>query len=229
MSTQSDARQSPENVRGSYHRAHLSEDRARAVLWKVLGEHLAGYVPPDARVLELGAGYCYWINDVRASRRVAVDIWDELPEHAGPDVRAVVHDLNLGLPALAEAPFDVVMASNVLEHFEPDMVSQLCGELYRILRDGGRLIVIQPNFRFAYRRYFDDYTHRSIFTDVSMANLLRAHGFGIECVQARFLPYSLQGKEGAVHPWLIRAYLHSPLKPFAGQMLVVARKGPAAR
>src|SRR5438270_131791 len=182
MSTQPDSAQSPAERRGAYHRAHFTEDRARSVLWKILGEYLARYVRPDARVLELGAGYCYWINDLQASQRVAVDIWDELPKHAGPGVRAVVHDLNFGLPALAEAPFDAVMASNVLEHFEPDKVSQLCGELYRILGDEGRLIVIQPNFRFAYRRYFDDYTHRSIFTDVSLANLLRAHGFDIETV-----------------------------------------------
>lgn len=212
---------------GSYHQAHLTEDSARAILWQILSAHLAHYVPANASVLELGAGYCYWINSVRATKRVALDVWDELPRHASVEVNAIIHDLSLGLPAFAEAPFDVVMASNVLEHFEPDRVSQLCAEVFGALRDGGRFIVIQPNFRFAYRRYFDDYTHRSIFTDVSLANLLRSRGFNIETVESRFLPYSLQGKHRAVRAWLIKAYLLSPIKPFAGQMLIVARKSPA--
>ena len=93
-----------------------------------------------------------------------------------------------------------------------------------MLSADGRFIIVQPNFRYAYRRYFDDYTHRSVFTDVSLKALLRSRGFHIEACLPRFLPYSMQGAGGAVRPWLIRAYLRSPIKPRAGQMLVVARK-----
>ena len=37
-------------------------------------------------------------------------------------------------------------------------------------------------------------------------------------------PYSMRDTRLPISPWLIRAYLRSPLKPFAGQMLVVARR-----
>ena len=147
-----------------------------------------------------------------------------MPQYAAPEVLAVCHDLTQGLSVLGEEKFDAVLASNVIEHFEPDTAARLVGDVFKHLRAGGRFIIIQPNFRFAYRRYFDDYTHRSIFTDVSLPNLLRAHGFDIERVEARFMPYSLQGKSTFVQPWLIRAYLLSPFKPLAGQMLVIARK-----
>jgi len=213
----------------SYHAVHLTEDSARAVVWQVIAEYLSVYVPPDAQVLELGAGYCHWINGVRAARKVALDSWQELPKHAADDVQPIQHDLSQGLTVLGEQQFDVVMASNVLEHFEPDAASSLVAEVFAHLREKGRFIVIQPNFRYAYRDYFDDYTHRSIFTDVSLPNLMRSHGFRIEKTQARFMPYSLRGSRLPIRPWLIRAYLRSPIRPFAGQMLVIGQKPGAAR
>ena len=38
------------------------------------------------------------------------------------------------------------------------------------------------------------------------------------------MPYSLRDGRLPVVPLLIQMYLASPIKPFAGQMLVVARK-----
>ena len=207
-----------------YHAAHLTADPARTVLWSVIARPLARWIPPDAHVVELGAGYCDWINHVQAARRVAVDIWPDIPRHAGPGVETMVLDLSGDLTALGRSTFDAVLASNVLEHFEPDTASRLVGGIADMLRPGGRVVLVQPNFRFAFRHYFDDYTHRSIFTDVSLPALLRAHRLDIELVQPRFLPYSIRGARGFVHPWLVRAYLHAPVKPLAGQMLVVARK-----
>ena len=208
----------------AYHAVHLPEDPARPIVWRVLAEHLARWVPASAEVLEIGAGYCGWINAVRAARKVAVDVWPEFPRHAAGDVEALVLDAATGLPSLGAGRFDVVLASNVLEHFPPDTAARLVGEIGGLLKPGGRAILLQPNFRYAYRRYFDDYTHRSVFTDVSLPNLLRAHGFDVELVRARFLPYSMRGFRVPIRAWMVRAYLRSPLKPGAGQMLVVGRR-----
>jgi hypothetical protein len=84
--------------------------------------------------------------------------------------------------------------------------------------------VVQPNFRYAWRHYFDDYTHRSVFTDVSLPAMLRAHGFRVVEVRPKFLPYSLQGARVPITRFLVSAYLRSPIKPLAGQMLIVAAK-----
>jgi SAM-dependent methyltransferase len=215
---------SAQTYRGAYQAVHLTEEASRKVLWGVLTEYLARYVPPGSHVLELGAGYCYWINGVRAARKVAVDLWEDLPGHTAADVEPVVLDVASGLRGLGERQFDVVLASNLLEHFEPDVSSQVVADVASLLRPRGRFIVLQPNFRYAFRHYFDDYTHRAIFTDVSLANLLRSHGFGIEALHPKFMPYSLRGSRLPVKPWLIRMYLRSPIKPMAGQMLIVGRK-----
>jgi SAM-dependent methyltransferase len=207
-----------------YHAAHLTNDPARTVLWQVIASHLASWIPPGAHVLEIGAGYCDWINHVRAARRVAVDVWPEITRYGAPGVEARVLDLSGELRTLGVGAFDVVLASNVLEHFDPDTAARVVADVGALLRPGGRVIVIQPNFRHAWRRYFDDYTHRSVFTDVSLPALLRSCGLTVERVQARFLPYSMKGASSFVRPWLVRAYLRSPVKPMAGQMLVMARK-----
>ena len=208
-----------------YHDAHLPEDPARAVVWSAVADHLSPRVPPGAAVLEIGAGYCDWINNVRAARRVAVDIWTDFPRFARNGVQPVVMDISTGLPSLGAGSFDVVLASNVLEHFVPEVAASVASDVLTVLRPGGRLIVIQPNFAYASRQYFDDYTHRSIFTHVSLPAMLRSRGFAVEQVSPRFLPYSMRGARVPIRRWLVRAYLHSPIKPMAGQMLVVARKG----
>lgn len=211
-------------VTSGYHASYLTPDPARTVVWRTIAAHLAPLVPAQAAVLEIGAGYCDWINHVRAPRRVAVDIWDQLPAHAAAGVEAHVLDISRDLPSLGTAAFDVVLASNVLEHFPPDTAATVVRDIALALRPGGRLVVVQPNFRYAWKHYFDDYTHRAIFTDVSLPALLAAHGLRVERVEPRFLPYSMRGSRLPTWPWLIRAYLRSPVKPRAGQMLVVARK-----
>jgi SAM-dependent methyltransferase len=210
--------------RTDYHAAHLIPDPARAAVWGVVADHLAAWIPPAAHVLEIGAGYCDWINNVRAGRRLAVDVWPGVLPHAGPGVEGRVLDVATDLGMLGERVFDVVLASNVLEHFDADVASRITGSVAAVLKPGGRFVLVQPNFRYAWRQYFDDYTHRSIFTDVSLPALLRAHGFEIARVQARFLPYSMRGAGALARPWLVRAYLRSPWKPMAGQMLVVGNK-----
>jgi SAM-dependent methyltransferase len=207
-----------------YHDVHLPEDPARAVVWRVIADYLQPWVPPDAHVLEIGAGYCCWINAVRARRKVAVDTWPDVARHASQSVEAVVLDASAGLTRFAEASFDLVLASNVIEHFEPDAAAGVVGDIVRLLRRGGRLIAIQPNFRYAYREYFDDYAHRSMFTHVSLANLMRSKGLRLLRVEPRFLPYSMRESRLPVASWLVRAYLRSPIRPWAGQMLLVAQK-----
>jgi SAM-dependent methyltransferase len=208
----------------SYHSVHLTQDPARDVVWQVVADHLAHWISPQAHVVEIGAGYCAWINAVRAGRRVATDIWPDVTRHAAPGVDARVLDVTTSLRSLGDGSFDVALASNVLEHFPPDTAASVICDLFYVLKPGGRLLIVQPNFRYAWHSYFDDYTHRAIFTDVSLPALLRAEGFQVDEVRPRFLPYSMRESRLPIRPWLVRAYLRSPFKPMAGQMLVVAHR-----
>lgn len=208
----------------TYHDVHLTEHPARRAVWAIIADYLSPWVPEQSSVLEIGAGHCHWINSVRAARRLAIDIWPDVGRFAGPGVESQVLDAASALRTLTSGPFDVVLASNVLEHFEPDVASQIARDVAGLLKPGGRFILIQPNYRYAYRHYFDDYTHRAVFSDVSLVNMLRSHGFTIALSMPRFLPYSMRNVHKTIPAWVIRAYIRSPLKPRAGQMLIVATK-----
>ena len=100
--------------RGARHEARASRPRSatttctcpriRPARWsgRVIAEYLRPWVPPEAHVLEIGAGYCCWINAVRAARRVAVDSWPDMPRHAAAGVEAVVLDASTGLRRFAD-------------------------------------------------------------------------------------------------------------------------------
>ena len=115
----------------------------------------------------------------------------------------------------------MVFASNLLEHLERPATARLLAEAARVLRPGGRLILLQPNFRLNPGGYFDDYTHVAIYTDRSLADYLRSEDWRIVQVHPRFLPLTMNSK-GSALTFLVPWYLRSPVKPLAGQMLLIA-------
>lgn len=191
-------------------------------VWRAITAYLQRHVPENGAVLDLGAGYCSFINQIRAREKHAVDLNPDLPKHAGPGVRTHVRMVS-DLSPLPTASMDVVFASNLLEHLDDDPLAATLSEVMRVLKPGGRFIVMQPNFALAWRNYFDDFTHRRIFTHISLRDVLRAQGLDIVTVMKRFTPYSMRSSIPA-HPWLVALYLRSPWKPMAGQMLLVAAK-----
>jgi SAM-dependent methyltransferase len=206
-----------------YFNTRFAEDARRVQMWSHLSRYLSAYVPPNAAVLELGAGYCYFINAVTARRRVAVDLSETVARAAAPGVEAIVGDAIAALRAMPDAQFDFVFASNFLEHFEWPALDAMIAELRRVLKPGGRLALVQPNFRLQPGKYFDDYTHRAIFTDVSLADWLSANGFRVTTMVPRFLPLTVKSRLGGLS-FLIPLYLRLPWRPLAGQMFVVAER-----
>ncbi|RPI50359.1 MAG: class I SAM-dependent methyltransferase [Acidobacteria bacterium] len=206
-----------------YFQTRFSFDSRRKRVWKEICRYLQRrYIPEAATVLDLGTGYGDFINQVRARARHAVDVHENLAEHVDPNVTFHAHSCT-AMPAFREETFDVVFASNLFEHLTRGELLATLSEVARVLRPGGRLILLQPNFKYCAASYFDDYTHVQVFSHISLADLLVARGFEIMCVQGRFLPFSLKTRL-PTNRLLVRAYLASPIKPLARQMLVVARK-----
>jgi SAM-dependent methyltransferase len=217
----------PNDAAGAYFRARFTEDPRRADLWRHLTAYLARFVPKDAAVLELGAGYCYFINQIPAARRVAVDVGPQVRSAAAAGVEVREGDALTYLGAAPPAEFDFILASNFLEHLEWPELNALLPLLLRVLRPGGRLALIQPNFRLAPGRYFDDYTHRTVFSDVSLRDWLTSGGFRILVETPRFLPLTVKSRLGSLS-FLVPLYLRMPWRPLAGQMFVLAERPVSA-
>lgn len=216
----------------AYFKTRFGFDPRRDNVWKEVVRWIqANYVPRDARVLDLGAGYCNFINNVVAREKHAVDVFSRFPEYAGSDVTTHVTSAT-EMPFFAENSFDVAFASNLVEHLtRPDFILVLA-ELRRVLKRDGTLILMQPNFKYCSTTYFDDYTHIQIFTDASLLDFLEAYGFRVIGNYPKFMPVNMKSTlrlNLPMLPLLVRSYLHAPFKPFAGQMLMVSqnlKRGP---
>ncbi len=217
------ARSDPKKLSG-YFSTRFTKNDQRSAVWQHICQCLTRWIALDSDVLEMGAGWCDFSNAVRARSVTAMDIDEVVTEAAGPGVTAVVGNCT-DLSRFDDAAFDCVLASNLLEHLSQPMATRLLAEASRVLRPAGRLILIQPNFRLNPNEYFDDYTHVTIYTDRSLPDFLGASGWKVEYVAPRFLPLSMKSR-GSKLTFLVPWYLRSPIKPFAGQMLIVAT--PAA-
>ena len=205
-----------------YHGSRLIADPRRDVLWQSLWRYrFSAMVRPDDCVLDLGAGYGNFINSVVARRRIAVDAWDGFPAHLAPGIEHNVGSVT-DLEFLEDSAVDFAFASNLFEHLTKDDFSTVLAALRGKLSASGTLTIVQPNYRYAYREYFDDFDHKSIYSHVSMADYLVANGYEVFVVEPRFMPLSVKGRL-PVKPLLIRAWLASPVKPMGKQMLIRAR------
>jgi len=205
-----------------YFKTRFTFDEKRNTVWIAVTKYLQRYISRNSSILDLGAGYCTFINNIKAKEKHALDIFDELKQYANEDV--ITHNTSsANMKGLKQGHFDVVFASNFFEHLKKEDLNLTLKEIRRVLKKNGRLILIQPNFKYGYKNYFDDYTHETIHTDASMADMLKGFGFKIEKNIPKFLPFSLKSKL-PTSKFLITAYLHSPFKPFAQQMLIIARK-----
>jgi SAM-dependent methyltransferase len=206
----------------AYHRTRFTPDARRTVLWDALWRfHFSKQIAPDQCVLDLGCGYGEFINTVVARRRIALDVWPEFTRSLAAGVEAFVGSAT-DLGFLADASVDFAFASNLFEHLSHDDFRAVLDQLRSKLRPGGTLNILQPNYRFAYSEYFDDYTHVTIYSHVSLCDFLTANGYDVFELHPRFMPLTI--KSGLpVSSHLIRLYLASPIKPFGKQMLVRAR------
>ena len=172
-------------------------------------------------MLELGAGYGHFINNVTAARKLALDLWEEFPQCIHPGIETHVGPVE-DLEWVADGSVDFVFASNLFEHVPQAVFAAVLKQLARKLRSGGTLNLLQPNYRFAYREYFDDYTHMTVYSDISICDFLQASQYEVIDCRPRFMPLTIKSRF-KVSPLLIRAYLMSPVKPLGKQMLIRAR------
>ena len=121
--------------------------RARAeLLEKAFGE----YVGAARRVLDIGSADGPSVRWLAArDQKVALDL-DPRGLRPGD-----VCGSALALP-FADETFDAVAAFDVIEHCEPE--SQALGEVARILRPGGRLVISVPAYQWAWT-HFDEWNH----------------------------------------------------------------------
>ncbi|MBU0686410.1 MAG: class I SAM-dependent methyltransferase [Candidatus Margulisbacteria bacterium] len=216
-----------ENIRDLYiKRFSNKECLQKAKLWEVLCScFLQKYIPADSVVLDVGAGYCDFINNIKAKDKYAVDLNNDTVNFALPDVKVVNANSN-NLSFLDNDTVDVVFMSNFLEHMANKFeINRTLTEIHRVCKIGGKVIIIQPNIRFIYNEYWDFYDHNIPLSDRSMVEALKIVGFRVDKVIPRFLPFTTK-KWIPKYGFLLKLYLRLPIvwHILGKQMFILARK-----
>ncbi len=204
------------------------ERQAKAKLWRTLYESFfQQYIPPDATVLDVGAGYCDFINQVRASRRIAVDLNPDTVNSAAPGVEVFTLTLERMGDVIEPESVDFALASNVFEHFRgPDALLEVLHAIRQILKPGGCLMIMQPNVRWVGGAFWDFVDHTLPLTERGMVEACKMTGYEILECRSRFLPYTTKSRYPQWTP-LIRLYLAlRPAQWLLGKQMLVLTQRP---
>jgi len=203
-----------------------SELPAKNEIWRVIcGSYLNKFVRAQDTVVDVGAGYCEFINNIECKNKIAIDLNEDVKRFANPDVR-VINESCTAIKSLDKSSVDVVFMSNFLEHLpNKQLVLETMGEAHRILRSGGRIIILQPNIRYLPGSYWDYFDHHTPLTERSLVEALQLLEFKIKVCHAKFLPYTTKSRlpKGSA---FVKLYLRVPFawKILGKQALIVAEK-----
>jgi SAM-dependent methyltransferase len=219
----------PSQLQKLYGARFAANTKYRSEVWKVLVRYFGQWISAGSSVLDLGAGYCEFINNLsNASARYAMDLNPETRERADASVIVFQQDCSERWP-LSDGELDVVFTSNFLEHLpNKSAVQDTLTNAFRCLKPGGRMICLGPNIKYVPGAYWDFFDHYVPLTELSLAEAMVHCGFRIEKQVGRFLPYTMSG--GQQPPiWMLQVYLEIPAawRLFGRQFLIVANKAAA--
>ncbi|MCE5339690.1 MAG: class I SAM-dependent methyltransferase [Planctomycetaceae bacterium] len=180
-------------------------------IWKVLcNDFFQKYISENSVVVDVGAGYCEFINNIRCAGKYAIDLSDDTSKFAAPGVK-VIKELSTNLSSFKDASADVCFMSNFLEHLcSKQEIMITLTEVFRILKPEGKILILQPNIRYLYNEYWDFFDHHIPLSDKSVVEALQIAGFNITEVIDKFLPYTTKSKIPQ-NRRLVKLYLKVPL------------------
>ncbi|MGF7136707.1 SAM-dependent methyltransferase [Paraburkholderia sp. EB58] len=195
-------------------------------VWQVLcKDFFQQFVDPDSTVLDVACGYGEFINNIQARQKHAIDLNPDTEQFLGKEVS--FHQTRADeMRGIADESIDMAFTSNFLEHLESkDSCDSVLTEVLRVLRPGGKFIVMGPNIRYLAGEYWDFYDHHLPLSHLSLEEGLSINGFRVIRNIDKFLPYTTRSALPQ-HPLLVSAYLKFPLawRILGRQFLLVAEK-----
>ena len=206
----------------NYHKTRFKFDPGRIKVWRAITEYLQPFVGKDKTVLDLGCGYGDFINEISEKKKYALDMGPDVKEFINKDV-IFINKPSTSMESVPKKSVDVVFSSNLFEHLDKNELDKTMKGINRCLKSNGKLILIGPNFQYSYKNYFDDYTHKTAFSHISLADAMYEYGFTPIKIMPKFLPLTLKSKLPKSY-FLTKYYLHSPLKPMGKQMLLILER-----
>lgn len=182
----------PAELRATYDRRFASVQAYRLRVWEVLiRDFFQALVPANGTVLDLGCGWGEFVNQIRAGRKLAMDLNPSAPEHLNGDVTFLHQDCAQRWN-LEDQSLDMVFTSNFFEHLPTKAaLRSALMEAHRSLKRGGHLVCMGPNIKYLPGAYWDFWDHHLPLTELALKEVLELVGFRVDRCVDRFLPYTM--------------------------------------
>lgn len=108
------------------------------------------------------------------SKYYKVEAVDNSEYNHGSEYKFTMMDISEPLK-LEEKNYDIVFSKSVIEHFSNPL--SLIEEMFRILKPGGKIVCLTPDWETQYRNFYNDCTHLRPFSKKSLDDILRMAGF----------------------------------------------------
>src|SRR5579875_3358139 len=168
-----------DDLKALYANRFDAEGEQRQDIWQVLcSDFFQRWVPADAIVLDLAAGHYEFINNIRAGRRIAVDLNPDVASRAAAGVETHVLRSD-AMTAIADDSVDRVFISNFFEHISREVITATLLEVRRVLRPDGRLLLLQPNVRYCGKDYWQFFDHITPIDDRAMLEAFAHTGYHV--------------------------------------------------
>ncbi len=197
----------------------------KQIVWKEIAAYIYQLTNQPKTVLDPAGGMCEFINNIPSEEKWTIDLNREfLEKYADKSVHKVIgNNLTVELP---KNYFDLVFISNFLEHLESqEQVAEFLQRMSDCIKEDGFIVAMGPNFKFAYREYFDFADHTICLSELGAAEHIVGANFDIVKIYPRFLPLSFRGGL-PVNKFLVQTYLKLKFawRFFGKQFLIIAKK-----
>lgn len=137
----------------------------------------------NSKILEMGCGRGEFLNEFTklGMNGFGIDL-SNFAKNYCENAEIKVLDISKEPIPYSDNSFDIVFSKSFIEHFY--YPEEIFKEAYRILKPSGILINLTPEWKYIYRSFYDDYTHRTPFTKKSLEDIHHVAGFNNVKVQS---------------------------------------------
>ncbi len=129
-----------------------------------------------SKILEIGCGRGEFLNEFinQGLKGYGADISDYAKSFC-PNANITTINLeNESLP-YKDNEFDIIYSKSFFEHvYYPEKIFE---ETYRVLKPGGKIITLVPEYTYISDTFYDDYSHRTPWTKISMELIHKVSNF----------------------------------------------------
>lgn len=209
------------------HRFEEARRDEKLEMWRAIYDgYLKKVISGSSTVVDLASGYGEFSNNVSCENLICIDLNPDATKYLPDQVE--FHNVS-ALEAsehVGENRADLVFTSNFLEHlFSKNDCDVVLGEVYKMLKPGGKFLILGPNIKYVGDAYWDFYDHYLPLSHLSLEEGLIQSGFEVEFNIPKFLPYTTKSAL-PTSSWLIKMYLKFPIawKILGKQFLVCGKK-----